>query len=194
MRICDGGGAREQRAESWLKYAARASHRQPAAAFSDKPAANQRPAGLRRGASTNRRPVLQRLQCAQPAPGQGGGAGRPFTPAGAGVGGMVQLSWRVECRVLHSGACHNTLCPSCHTRPRPPARTSCAQSPGPRLQHSGPGPHCPQVRDGECCCPPTAAVYQSLGEASKSCDVSRVTCHDNSALSISAQPRPDNPH
>ena len=62
-------------------------------------------------------------------------------------GEMVQLSWRVECRVLHSGACHNTLCPSCHTRPRPPARTSCAQSPGPRLQHSGPGPHCPQVRD-----------------------------------------------
>ena len=101
-----------------------------------------------------------------------GGAGRPFTPAGAGVGEMVQLSWRVECRVLHSGACHNTLCPSCHTRPRPPARTSCAQSPGPRLQHSV---HSPQVRDGECCCPPTAAVYQSLGEASKSCDVSRVT-------------------
>ena len=127
------------------------SPRQPPPAgcsFLRQAAANQRPAGLRRGASTNGRPVLQRLQCAQPAPGQGGGAGRPFTPAGAGVGEMVQLSWRVECRVLHSGACHNTLCPSCHTRPRPPARTSCAQSPGPRLQHSGPGPHCPLVRDG----------------------------------------------
>ena len=110
--------------------------------------------------------------------GPGGGAGRPFTPAGAGVGEMVQLSWRVECRVLHSGACHNTLCPSCHTRPRPPARTSCAQSPGPRLQHSV---HSPQVRDGDCCCPPTAAVYQSLGRVKPARAVtlspSRVTCH-----------------
>ena len=88
--------------------------------------------------------MLQRLQCAQPAPGQGGGRAALY-PGWCGGGGMVQLSWRV---VLHSGACHNTLCPSCHTRPRPPARTSCAQSPGPRLQHSGPGLHSPQVRDG----------------------------------------------
>ena len=107
--------------------------------------------------------------------GPGGGAGRPFTPAGAGVGGMVQLSWRVKCRVLHSGACHNTLCPSCHTRPRPPARTSCAQSPGPR--HAA-------LRAGS---------TLSTGPGWEfSCQ--ETTCHDNHALSFSVWPRPDNPH
>ena len=123
-RISEGAGAREQRAESWLKYAARAQPPPAGCSFLRQPA----------------QPISGRLVWDVAPPPIGGqccrdcsvhsrhrarGGGRAALYPGWCGGGGLQLSWRV---VVHSGACHNTLCPSCHTRPRNPALTSWGSS------------------------------------------------------------------